>query len=87
MNRPSDFLALLSAIVAFGGLAVTAGFQGYLTTLFGTHAGQVTAGIGLLSGIAGIAVVALRNQSNPSPPPGQEHVTQPVGAPAPAPPA
>jgi hypothetical protein len=84
LERPSDLAAVLTTIVAFGSLATDTAFGTQLTTIFGAWTPKILASITLLSGVAAIL---LRVQSNPSPPPGQQHVTEPVPAPAPAAPA
>ena len=78
-KRPSDVASFFAVVIAFGGLATTQAFHADLTQLFGAVAApKILAAIDLLSGVAGVAAVALRIQSNPSPPPGQASVVTPV---------
>jgi hypothetical protein len=81
IERPSDLASLIAIVIAFGGLGATQAFKADLAILIGqTLADRISAGIDIISSLAGVASIALRLQSNPSPPPGQEHVTVPVGS-------
>jgi F0F1-type ATP synthase membrane subunit a len=79
MKRPSDVAAFVAIVIAFGGFAATGAFKSDLATLVGqAMADKVGAVIDIVSGVAGVLSLALRLQSNPSPPPGQQHVTEAV---------
>ncbi len=83
MKRPSDIASLALIFTAFAGFAATGAFKTDLAVLIGQDlADKISAGIDIVSGFAGAGAFALRVQANPSPPPGQQHVTVPVDNPS-----